>query len=91
MPEKEVFTEDIITKAKNLGIYFEKNGKQENEKENTKEKKVIKKTNRNELGPIYEKSEKEQLQEEIDEYIDTKNTCTIDDCLHIIDMAGYEI
>jgi hypothetical protein len=82
--QEEAFTDEIITNAMKLGIIFYKN-KKDSLKE--KERKPIQKTSRNELGPIYEKSEKEELQDQINDYIDKKDGCTIDDSLHILNLA----
>ncbi len=38
----------------------------------------------------YEKSEKERIQEKINEYIVKKNSPTADDCAYMLELAGYE-
>ncbi len=84
--KEELLTDELVEQAKKINIAFIKN----KDKSEPVEEKITKKEEVCHTKECKEKSEKEKIQEKISTYIESKNDPTIDDCMYMLELAGYE-
>lgn len=84
---ENIFTKELLDQGKTLNIVFITD---DEKVEQLTEKTTKKEIEQCQTIQCKEKSEKEKIQEKINIYSESKDIPTLDDCMYMLELAGYE-